>query len=201
MVHRHSCSPICCLNVCLQMLHDVSLLNMHHLHRANTGRINTHCSLLWCRSKVCNAMASGSQLSKLGGWVAHVSTTRHSITDLGSTKMEGKPICCENSFQICKVALKFGVNISDLSPHLTSKMLQKKIKMSTWKWHPNARCPTHRVKVLRHAAMQLTHLSRDIQRHVVISKEIHNHHEHSRTTPTAVAILQLYKWSGCVGAD
>ena len=104
-------------------------------------------------------------LSKLGGWVAHVSTTRHSITDLGSTKMEGKPICCENSFQICKVALKFGVNISDLSPHLTSKMLQKKIKMSTWKWHPNARCPTHRVKVLRHAAMQLTHLSRDIQRH------------------------------------
>ena len=67
-------------------------------------------------------------LSKLGGWVAHVSTTRHSITDLGSTKMEGKPICCENSFQICKVALKFGVNISDLSPHLTSKMLQKKNK-------------------------------------------------------------------------
>ena len=124
--------------------------------------------------------------------MAHVFTTRHSITYLGSAKMEGKPICCKNSFQICKVALKFGVDISGPIPtsqHQISKMSPKKLKMFTWKWHPNARCPTHRVKVLCHAALQLTHLSRDIQRHVAISKEIHNHHEHSQTTPTGVAIL------------
>ena len=42
------------------------------------------------------------------------------------------------------------------------------------------------VKVVRHAAMQLTHLSRDIQSFL---KKSHNNHEHSQTTPTAVAIL------------
>ena len=95
-----------------------------------------------------------------------------------------KPNRCERSFQICKVDLKFGVDMSSPIPHLNTKDVAKKIRMSTWKWHPNAKCPTHRVKV------QLTHLSRDIQRYVVISKKIHNHHEHSETTPNiAVAIL------------
>ena len=94
---------------------------------------------------------------------------------------------------LCKVVLKFGVDISDIS---TPKMSQKTIKMSTWKWHPNARCPTHRVKVVRYAAMQFMHLSRDIQRYVVISLKSR---EHSRTTPIAVAILKLWNFiSGLV---
>ena len=106
---------------------------------------------------------------------------------------------------VCKVVLKFGVDISDPIPHLNTKDgAKKKLKMSTWMWHPNARCPTHRVKVGRYAAMQLTHLSRDVQRGVCCHFiEIQNHNEHSRTTPIAVAILKLWnltKWSGCVGA-
>ena len=59
---------ICCLNVCFQMLHDGSLLNMDHLHRANTP-----------------AFPFSQQTWGWVGWVAHVSTTRHSITYLGST--------------------------------------------------------------------------------------------------------------------
>ena len=97
---------------------------------------------------------------------------------------------------LCKVVLKFGVDISDPIPHLNTKDGAQTNKMSTWKWHPNARCPTHRVKVVRYAAMQLTHLSRDIQKHVVISLKSR---EHSRTTPIAVAILKLWNFiSGLV---
>ena len=156
-------------------------------------------------------------LSKQGGWVAHVSTTRHSITYLGSTKVEGtmrkESYCKWASPFVAKAASKycmqsgFKVRSRHFWPYPTSqhqRWRKKKLKMSTWMWHPNARCPTHRVKVGRYAAMQLTHLSRDVQRGVCCHFiEIQNHNEHSRTTPIAVAILKLWnltKWSGCVGA-
>ena len=117
-----------------------------------------------------------------GGWVAHVSTTRHSITYLGSTQvdptMRKESYCKWASPFVAKAASKyfmqsgFKVRSRHFWPYPTSqhqRCPQKKNKMSTWKWHPNARCPTHRVKVVRYAAMQFMNLSRDIQKHVVIS--------------------------------
>jgi len=82
-----------------------------------------------------------------------------------------QPVCCE---AISKYYMQSGFKVRSRHfwPYPTSqhqRCPKKKLKMSTWKWHPDARCPTHRVKVGRYAAMQLTHLSRDIQKHVVIS--------------------------------
>ena len=129
----HSCSSICCLNVCLQMFHDVSLLNMDHLHGANTP-----------------AFPFSQRTGGLGGTYFYHSPlhyipwidTRGGNSEKRVLLQVSTPICCECSFQICKVAFKFGVDVSDPIPHLNTKDVAKKIKMSTWKCHPNAGCPT-----------------------------------------------------------
>ena len=73
-----------------------------------------------------------------GGWAAHVSTTRHSITYLGSTKWirqwEKSPTASEQPHllrkqlpnTVCKVVSKLGVDISDPIPHLNTKDVAKK---------------------------------------------------------------------------
>ena len=156
----------------LQMLHDVSLLNMDHVHRADTPAF------------------SFSQQTGGAGWhmFLPLAIALHTLDRQSGSDNEkrvllpvSKPICCESSFQIlyAKWFQSWESTFLTLSHISTPKMSQKKNKMSTWKWHPNARCPTHRVKVGRYAAMQLTHLSRDVQRYVISlkSKIITNIHE------------------------
>ena len=105
---------------------------------------------------------------------------------------------------VCKVALKFGVDISDPISHIsTPKMSQKKVKnvhmdVASQCQVPDSQgesCPSW-----SHAAYA------PVQRHQETCHffEIQNHHEHSRTTPMADGhseTLKLYKWSGQFRAD
>ena len=104
---------------------------------------------------------------------------------------------------LCKVVSKLGVDISDPIPHLNTKDAAKKVQNVHMDVASQCQVPDcmtdnfHPVKVVRHAAMQLTHLSRDIQRYVIPLKFkiITNIHEQHQPKPFCNFI------SGLVGGE
>ena len=155
------------------MLHDGSLLNMdHHLHRANTPAFS-FSQQTW------------------GGWVAHVSTTRHSITYLGSTRVKGtmkkesyckweSPFVANAASEYCMQS-GFKVGSQYFWPYPTSQHQRKKKKCPHGSGipMPGARLAGWKLSVMQPCSLR-TCPETSIQRHVVISlksKIITNIHE------------------------
>ena len=75
--------------------------------------------------------------------------------------------------QLPNMQSRFKVRSRRFWPYLTSQHQRCRKKNKNVHMEVSSQCQVpDSVKVVRHAAMQLTHLSRDIQRHAVISKEI-----------------------------